>query len=520
MPNEGNSLKTYSLDELQDAQAKWRKYPQKFCSEVLNITRIWRMQRDMLSILPKAIKLRKEIYIASGHALGKDYISAAIAHWFLYSFMPSMVVLTGPTDRQVKNIMWKEVTGHWNNRIIDLGGRIYSDPRIEIEKDWFLIGFTTKETGQTKEGGGGKFQGYHAPYVCVIVTEAQSVEDEIFDQIDAITTSENILIIFIGNPTRAKGRFAAGLRNKKDNIVFHFSCLENPNYLERRMVIPGLAAYEWVEKMRAKWGEDDPRWIGRVLGQVPDVSINSIFPYPLLEQMKARHGFLAQHSAIRGVSVDPAGEGMDENVFMAGAGGEIISKFKQLNMAPSDSAMKAVTMCRSVKGSFIIVDCDGVGIAVYQELKKFPFDFMRGIHVIKFHGNSPAQLTDDGKKIYANARAEAAWTARDRAKRGHAAINPQDSELFEELEADEYFENKKGEIQSTDKDEIKDKIDGRSPGSADAWKMFQWACEKDFEEDDYKDDKLTNQPAYAQTDEALQSTYREDPDQPRYGKTV
>ena len=242
------------------------------------------MQEDLLNACCVAIKEHKSIYLASGHALGKDYISAAISLWFLQTFIPSIVIQTAPTDRQTKRIMWGETQRHWNNRKIDLGGKAFTNPYLEIEKaDWYLLGFTTKETGTSKEGGGGKFQGFHSPNICVIVTEAQAIEDNIYDQVDAITTSENCLVIYIGNPTRAKGRFAAGLRDKQHNIVFNFSCIENPNYIEQRTVIPGLASYEWVEDKRRKWGESDPRWIGRVLGQIPDIAINNIFPLSVIE---------------------------------------------------------------------------------------------------------------------------------------------------------------------------------------------------------------------------------------------
>lgn len=489
-----------AIADLAKAIPKWQASPKRYLKEVLGLTKIWRMQHELLAACPRAIKERKEIYVASGHALGKDYIAGAIADWFLYSFPPSIVLLTGPTDRQVKSIMWKEFTGHWKNHRIDLGGRIYADPHVEIAKDWFLLGFTTKETGATKEGGGGKFQGYHAPHVCVIVTEAQAVEDSIFDQIDAVTTSGTVLIIFIGNPTRAKGRFAQGLKDKKKNIVFNFSCLENPNYIERREVIPGLCSYDWVEKMRAKWGEDDPRWIGRVLGQVPDVSMNSVFPESLLQICFARHGFLKDHSDVRGVAVDPSGEGMDANMIMSASGGDIVDKFEQINMAPSELAMKSVVMCRAIKGTFIIVDCDGIGIGTYQELMKLPDTFLQGIYIIKFHGSGSSEKREGGKKIYANNRAEAAFIARDRAKRGHAGVNPKDKELIEELEADEYFENKRGEIQLVDKDEIKEKIDGRSPASADCWKMIMWASEQEFEKDIYRGESNPAQPAYCITE--------------------
>ncbi len=491
--------------QLDQHLKRWQAKPEDYCTEVLGVKDIWRLQKELLACLHRAIAERKPIYMASGHSLGKDYISAAIGLWFLQTFIPSQVLLTGPTERQVEKIMWKETMTHWNSRKINLGGRPLTEPYLEIDKDWYLIGFTTKETGATKEGGGGKFQGFHAPNVCVIVTEAQSVEDEIYDQIDAISTPEKVLTIFIGNPTRAKGRFAKGLKDKTRNIVFNFSCLENPNYVERRTVIPGLASYEWVETMREKWGEDDPRWVGRVLGQVPDMAMNNIFPDSLLELASQKHGFLATHSDNRGVSVDPAGEGVDDNVFYAGSGGEVMAKFTRVVMSATDKAHKAVEMCKAIGGGFIIVDCDGIGIETVLQLEKLSPTFLGGIKIIRFFGSAPSRITVDGKpiekggrRIYENMRCEAAFVTADRIKAGKVGIEMRDVELVEDLREDLFMENKRsGLLQILPKEEIKEVL-GRSPGCGDAYKMLQWAFAQEYERLPYKDD--SGLPAYATTD--------------------
>lgn len=450
-----------------------------YCKEVLGIQQTWRLQDELLTACTRAVKEHKPIYIGSGHALGKDYISAGISLWFLQTFIPSIVIQTGPTDRQVKQIMWKETSSHWQNKKIDLGGRAFTEPHIEIDKDWYLIGFTTKETGATKEGGGGKFQGYHSHNICVIVTEAQAIEDTIYDQVDAIATSENCLIIFLGNPTRSRGRFATGLRNKKDNIVFNFSCLENPNYIERKTIIPGLASYEWVEDKRKRWGEDDPRWISRVLGQIPENATNNTFPDWLINHMKSRYGLLNISGIGSGVAVDPAGEGVDDNEFMSGKGGDVLNIFSKTLMSPSDIAHQSVKMCKEIEGDFIVVDCDGIGIGTYQELKKLDSDYLQGINIVKFHGSASSEILVGGKKIYENQRSEASFLTQSRAKAGKASIDLNAKELIEDLQEEEYFTNKKGLLQIEPKEDLKERL-GRSPGKGDAYKMLQWGLEKGF----------------------------------------
>jgi len=350
-----------------------------------------------------------------------------------------------------------------------------------------LIGFTTKESAGS---GGGKFQGIRSAFnQCILVTEAQSVEDNIYDQIDGIATGENVLIVFMGNPTRTDGRFAKGLKDKKSNIVFHFSCLDSPNYKTQSIVIPGLVTYEWVEDKRKRWGEGDPRWISRVLGQVPSQSINKLFGPDVMNKMQERHGFLARFSFNRGVAVDSAGEGMDDNVFMAGSGGEVTEVYTTATIAPSVAAIRAVEMCKACSGNFIIVDADGIGIGVWQELTKMPEQYLAGIQIIKFHGSSAAfDVTNAGpgqekKRIYANKRAEAAFVARERGLNGIAAVSHQNDYLIEELEADEWFENRSGQIQLIEKKDIKERLDPpRSPGRADCFKMLQWAFDQNYKE--------------------------------------
>lgn len=508
------TVQTDVESKTQELLTRWNTNIPAYFKEQLQLQYpIWKAQKQVIDAIPEAISKRKPIYIGSGHSLGKDYLGGCIANWFLDTFVPSKVILTGPTDRQVKHIMWAETLARYNGKKIKWG-KVFNDPHIEIQKDsWFLLGFTTKESTSS---GGGKFQGIRSPFnQCILVTEAQSVEDNIYDQIDGVATGERILIIYMGNPTRSNGRFARGLKDRKNNIVFNFSCLESPNYKTRSIVIPGLATYEWVEDKRTRWGETDPRWISRVLGQVPSTSLNQMFGPDVMELMKARHGFLAKYSFNRGVAVDSAGEGMDDNVFMSGSGGEITDVYTTATIAPSVAAIKAVELCKAMDGYWIVVDCDGIGIGVYQELTKLSPKYLAGIRIIKFHGSSQdVEHMDTGgknrperKRLYYNLRAYAAFVAKDRGLRGVAAVNPKDNYLVEELEADQWFENKSGSIQLIDKKDIKEVLEPpRSPGRADCWKMLQWAFEQEFKDDTYHSQEYQSQ-SYADTDHDVQHNY-------------
>jgi hypothetical protein len=474
----------------------WKNDTRIYFRDVLGVDKIWRLQDELLLACPRAIKEHKHIYIASGHSLGKDWTCGGIALWFLHCYSPSIVIETAPTDRQVKKVMWGETMAHWHNKVVDLGGKPYTDPYLEIRKeDWYLIGFTTKEGGASAQASGGKFQGFHSPNVCVIVTEAQAVEDNIFDQIDAVTTNENVLVIFLGNPTRASGRFAKGLRDKKNNIVFNFSCLDNPNYVQKKKVIPGLCSYEWVEDKRTKWGESDPRWQGRVLGQIPDKSINNIFKQKDIDiglTIKDCPG--KRHN--NGVAMDVSGEGDDDNVIYAGKRGLVLDgKIKNISN-PSTNAIDCLNMCEAQEGNFVLIDCDGLGIGTWQEIVKIPLAEDR-YHIIKFHGSTrfpkdPIKNPDN----YENLRAKATFTALKRLQEGKASI-PNDELLHEELLEVKYFENKRGLIQIEENEDLKERL-LRSPDRMMAWIMLQYGFSLEL---DPKDPKKRRDVYFDETEE-------------------
>jgi hypothetical protein len=195
--------------------------------------------------------------------------------------------------------------------------------------------------------------------------------------------------------------------------------------------------------------------------------------------MKSRFGFLAMSNPHAGVSVDPAGEGVDDNVIMAGQSGDMLNVFKKTLMSPTEIAHLAIKMCKEIDGDFIILDCDGVGIGPYQELIRMDSSYTQGINIVKFHGSAQSETKEKDRKIYENMRSEAAFITQKRAKEGRASIDPKNIELVEDLMEEEYFTNKKGLIQIEPKEDIKERLK-RSPGLGDAYKMLQYGFEKGF----------------------------------------
>jgi len=413
----------------------------------------------MFEALPKAIETRKPLVIGSGHAQGKDFFASCVSLWFLNNFYPSKVITTGPTDRQVKEIMWAEIEGRWNQATVKLPGRIMTC-KIDVEPNWFMIGFTTKETGQMT----GKFQGFHSPNLLVIVTEAQAVSDQIYEQLDGILTSKNSLLIMIGNPLRSSGRFAKYLKDTTNNISMNLSCLDSPNYIEKEEVIPGMASYEWVEDKRKRWGEDHPLWHSRVLGQLPKVAIDSVFYPDLVDRMVTQIPNVVQRRIV--VSVDPARFGDDECVITGGVSGRVVKKTVLPMSSAPEVCSHTLQMVKLIGANHIIIDADGLGGPIADFLRKLK---PNRVELQEVYG----QGKPEDEEHYANNRTEIFFYAKDQAEKGYCSIDDDDY-LKEELLEPTYEFNMRGRMQLEKKDDIKERL-GRSTNRADSWVMNIWA---------------------------------------------
>jgi phage terminase large subunit len=439
----------------------YRNDPVKYFEDRLGVRNLWGGEKAILQAIPRAIDGKiKKIVVPSGHSLGKDFTCAGLVPYFLETYGPCLVITTAPTDRQVNKIMWGEIANHYNRAPGKLIGELLTQ-EIKVTPDCYAIGFTTKETGAAI----GKFQGFHSPRVFVIASEAQAIDDKVYEQIDAILTGDIGLLIEIGNPLRATGQFARDIADRKNNIVIELSCLANPNYINKKAMVPGLCSYEWVEDKRRRWGEDDPRWAARVLGKVPKCSIDTIFNQALIDKMKLS---LTKDTQVRrGVAVDVGRFGDDETCIYGGTNGMVEHQDIYAGLSTTATASRSAIVNTKTRGNFIVVDADGVGSGTVDTLNDMA---IAGVEIIELH--SAGKPRDDQ---FENLRAEMWFTAKKRAEEGRASI-PDDDMLIEELLEVKFFFNKRGKIQIELKEDVKERL-GRSPNRADTWIYLQHGFE-------------------------------------------
>ena len=456
-----------------------RRDPKVFYEKILKVKHWWPGMDQML----QAIATHKRVAVGSGHALSKDFIGGGLPLWFLSAFYPAKVIMTCPSDRQIDAIMWAELTSHYKQAGPEaIGGQLYARKFVIQDENWFAIAFTTKET----KGQVGKFQGFHSPNVLVIVSEAQAVDDSIFEQIEgSVLTSDNARIILLGNPLRNSGYFAKALRSK-DYFSLNLSCLDSPNVKEGREIIPGLATRQFVEKMKTRYGESSPVYQARVLGQIPDSPINTVFAADTVRRAYGATLILPATKRRKGLVIDPATFGDDECHFkIFEEGKEIYKEGTSGVLRTTEIAGRAIVLAEKYDVDAIVVDSIGEGRGVADML--YAADLRKqGVNIIEYKGSH--ESTD---KTYLNCRTASAFTARKWFERGHVSLL-EDEILLEELVDQHYFVNNRGMLQLEDKDDIKERL-GRSPNRADCVFMWFWCIDqiipkkrKDAYGDDYR----------------------------------
>ena len=456
-----------SPDEKRSYVDKIRSYPEIYLRKRFDMPYWHNGMRKMIAACREGIKTGKPVVVGSGHAQSKDYLFGRMPLWFMEAYGPAVALLTGPTDRQVKHIMWGELSQAYNTRLNkeDGFGTLYKT-RFDIADDWYILPFTTKETGDAV----GKFQGFHSRAMMCVFSEAQAIPDETYDQVEGCLTGETNLWVILGNPLRSSGRFARMLQDQKNNIVVNLNVLESPNYKEKKVVIPGMAKYEWAEDKRRRWGENDPRWYGRILGLVPPMGVQNVISRELYDTCTLRLQNWPDEKIV--VACDVATGGMDDCQIYGGRNGEIL-KSKTISGSTDLRivAQEMMMMKQELHANCYVYDGNGVGDGLGNVLQLLDADPHKMI--VKVKGSERA--TDYHQ--YQNLRAELYFRARKAMVDGWRKMPASDDGgewdmLKEELTQIEWFTNRTTDrVQLEDKDDIRDKL-GNSPNKADAYVLL------------------------------------------------
>lgn len=424
----------------------------------------WPIQQQII----EALLTNREVAVKSCHSAGKSWAAARAILWYLCCFPRSIVITTAPTDRQVRNILWREIRVAHKRAKLPIGGKLLTQS-LEFDDDWWAVGFTAPDYDPDR------FQGFHALYVLVVVDEASGVSDDIYEAIASILSGENAALLMIGNPTDEQTYFGKAFKIpgiKKITI----SAFDTPNFthfgitlddirngdweekIKGKLPYPTLITPQWVADRHKRWGEFTPMFQSRVLANFPPASPDGLIPLAWVEAAQNRNlepGVLDKVE----LAVDVARFGSNDiEIYMRH--GPILRHVNTFNGIDTMTTTGHVVTAAKQHGAEIIkVDVNGVGSGVVDRLVELVGDDLpadTAIIPINFgEGSSNPELRFQKKADYF-------WGLRTRFQDGDIDLDPEDEELAEQLTSIKYKPNSRGQIQILPKDKNK------SPDKADA----------------------------------------------------
>lgn len=417
----------------QKPQANWASDPAGYLRTVLKAD-LWERQQE----IAEAVRDHRRVAVRSCHHSGKTFCAAALAHWWLHAFNPSLVISTAPTLRQVKDLLWYEIAAH--ARRAHLGGKL-ATLSYDLSTTQRALGFTTNEPE--------RFQGWHSENILVIVDEASGVGEEIYQAIEGILTGPNAHLLLIGNPNFPGGQFYEAFRSPL-YAKFHISAYDVPERL-----LPAA----WAEERLAEWGEHSPAYQVRVLGNFPPQGENSLISLAWVQAAMERE---ASEGSPCELGADIGRYGTDESVAYVRRGSAVVAVEVWRGSDTMQSAGRIAQLGRAHKCELLKVDDVGVGGGVVDRLAEEGFPVV-GVNV----GN-----TARDSENYFNLRTELFQGLADRFKDGDIAL-PKDDMLLSQLTELQFTFTPKGQKKLESKEDMRKRRGStakgwQSPDRADA----------------------------------------------------
>ncbi len=384
--------------------AQFRSDPARFARRMLGV-RLWSRQEEILRLVAE----NPRVAVAGGHGVGKDYIAAVAMLWFLFTRPGSIVLSTAPTWRQVKHLLWGEIRRLHARAPTRLGGEVL-DTELKLGPRWYALGFSTDEAD--------RFQGFHAPSLLVVIDEAAGVAREIHEAADGVLSGSDAHLLLVGNPTSRGGRFHEAYSDPTF-ATLRIPCFEHPNVREGRPVIPGAVTGDWIEMVRASYGEDSAYFRSRVMAEFPTEEADSLLKSEWIERALARNGLAVQVNTegVKGertLGADIARFGNDSTVICVADGGQVceLVSFRKLDLVRVADEIERRLRSHGIDPARSSLDDTGLGGGVTDILRS------RGLAVRGVQFGSRARRRDR----FANVSAEMFWNLRRMFEAGGIAL--------------------------------------------------------------------------------------------------
>lgn len=430
--------------------------PVGFCRDVLRFEP-WSKQRQIL----EAVRDHPRTAVRSGHGTGKTAVAAGAALWFLDTFERARVITTALTWGQVERQLWREIHGGYRRSRGLIRGSLFQT-KLELEDGSLAVGLSTDRPE--------RFHGEHAENLLLVVDEASGVDEQIFEAATGYLTAEHARLLLLGNPTQLAGTFYRAFHDDAEMWeTIRISVIDSPAFTGEHVppeVLRALPTREWVDGMRALYGEESPVYQVRVLGDFPRTADNTVCSLGDFEQAQ-RNDLDAAKPCV--VSVDVARYGSDETVIGVRRGDRFRVEETYVGKPTTETAGRVAAIARRLYHELhepvtVVVDDVGVGGGVTDQLRAVFAETLHHAHVAAFNGGEQPYRAED----YPNRRSETWFALADWLP--DLDLDPADRKLLADVVAPRYGFDLRGRRVVEPKDVTKKRL-GRSPDRGDCLVM-------------------------------------------------
>lgn len=457
---------------------RWANYPLAYAIECCGVIPS-HQQAQILMALPKY----RFVAVRSGHGIGKSFLIGLLVNWYLDTQKvvgkSCRIPITGSSFDQLRDVILPAIS-NMNSMKWDILSKNYcltSDSFYHKDEpeNWFASLRTARAENPTA------LQGFHECFF--IIEEAFGVPEPIFQVARGAMGDPGSFGLMVGNPTSNSG-YAYNTFHSKTTPwhCMHFSSADSlaSEEYSYKYVDPlgdiheikthGRQTIQWVNDMKAEYGEQSNTFKVRVLGEFASLSADVVIDGKYLANVSSGNYIDSadQDKRKKVMGVDVARSGDDDTAICIRQGRKVLWVESWHGADLFETRQRVEARYKEFGCDCCLIDTIGVGAGVYDEMRINPRFNVREVVV----SNSAPEDTDaacvrlrdylwwKGRKFFKDYKASFSMDGRQDEWDG----------LKNELCIPTYKFNEKGKVKVESKDELK-KRGVRSPNRADAFLM-------------------------------------------------
>jgi len=416
--------------------------PAVFAVEVLGERGLYDWQVEALEAVwlqDKGLGFPQIAALAAANGSGKTAkVVAILVLWFLGRYPKGQAIITSGSFRQVEKQLWPALRVYrhkfpaWN----------FLQCELRTDQGGFAIGFSTDDPGRA-EGWHPK-EGPDVDPVLIVVDEAKTVPDAVFDAFDRCTRRFEL---WVSSPGKPWGRFFS---------AFHALARYFYTRKVRSDECPHIDPAK-RERDKEKYGEDSALFRSMHLAEFTEDEENLVASPEALA--KALDGQAPAQMGGEVVAFCDFAAGRDENVLAVRRGNSvrIVKAWRETDTVQACRQFVELFKAEGLSAGQIWGDADGLGHAFCDMLAELKWPIQR------FHGGTPSTEPE----TYRNTIAEVWITAVRDLERGRIHVGQLDPVTFRQITTRkvEWAENSSLRLESKEKMRAQGKA---SPDRADA----------------------------------------------------